>query len=177
MLKDKIIAKIIELEGGYVNNPNDSGGETNFGITVNTAREAGYLGDMKDLPRELAECIYESKYWDSVSASDIAVQSEAIAEEVVDTGVNMGPVRAAKFLQRTLNILNKQRTLYPDINVDGVIGRNTLRALASYLEVREEKVLVKILNCFQGACYIRLAETREKDEDFLYGWFRNRVVL
>lgn len=176
-MKEHIINEIIDVEGGYVNDPNDSGGETNFGITVQVARANGYTGDMRDMPREVAFDIYAAKYWDAVRADELVELSEMVADEVVDTAVNMGAGRAIKFLQRALNVLNTQGKLYPDLTVDGAIGPATINALRGYLSTRNELVLSRALNCLQGAFYIELAERREKDESFVYGWLRNRVVV
>lgn len=177
MDKQSVIDAIIKVEGGYVDDPSDSGGETNYGITVAVARASGYSGSMREMPRYVAEGIYAAKYWDSVKADQIAKLSERVAEEVVDTGVNMGVGRAARFLQRSLNVLNQQSKLYADLVVDGGIGPATLTALGGYLGSRDEGTLVKMLNCLQGAFYVELAERREKDERFVYGWFKNRVSL
>ena len=176
-MKRQIINNIIKIEGDYTHDPNDSGGETNFGITKSVARQFGYLGQMKDLSKETAFDIYSLLYWDMVKADDLLELSETITEEVVDTGINCGTGRAAKFLQRSLNVLNQRGELYPDIIADGSIGPATLSALREYLAKRDEKTLVKALNCLQGAKYIELAERREKDERFLYGWLKNRVEL
>lgn len=177
-LKNKIIDGIIAVEGGYVNDPRDSGGETNFGITVAVARASGYFGVMKDLPREIAFRIYEHKYWDALRLSEIEIFSERIAEELADTGVNMGVGAAAKFFQRSLNVLNNRGMLYSDIQVDGSIGLGTLNAFKAFIAKRGkdgEAVLYKMLNCLQGARYVELAEAREKDEAFVFGWYANRV--
>ena len=176
-LKNKIIAEIIRVEGGYVQNPHDSGGATKYGITETVARNNGYFGSMRDLPRTVAFNIHATKYWNAVSADDLVSVSEALAEEIVDTAVNMGPARAGKFLQRALNVLNSRGRLYADLVVDGIIGPGTLAAVRSYALTRNVAVLVKALNCLQGAYYIELAERREKDEAFVYGWLRNRVIL
>ena len=176
-MKERIINEIIRVEGGYVNDPSDSGGETNFGITVQVARANGYTGDMRDMPREVAFDICAAKYWDAVRADELVELSEIVADEVVDTAVNMGAGRAIKFLQRALNVLNTQGKLYPDLTVDGAIGPATINALRGYLSSRNELVLSRALNCLQGAFYIELAERREKDERFVYGWLRNRVVV
>lgn len=176
MLKTYTINKIIAIEGGYVNDPDDSGGETKYGITEAVARLYGYDGPMIDLPRETAFDIYTDKYWDILKADDLVKLSESIAEEVVDTGVNMGVGRAAVFLQRSLNVLNQQGELYSDIDVDSRIGPATIGALAEYLQQRDESAMIKALNCLQGAFYIDLAERREKDETYLYGWLKNRVT-
>ena len=166
----RILDHIIDVEGGYVNDPSDSGGETNFGITVGVARAFGYAGDMRGMPRAVAVSIYTTKYWDSVRAGDMP---GSVAAEVVDTAVNCGVTRAGRFLQRALNVL----TPGDAIAVDGIIGSGTVRKLNEYLAKRDEVTLVKMLNCLQGAFYVELAERREKDERFIYGWFKNRVVM
>jgi len=176
-LKENIINHIIQIEGGYVNDVNDSGGETNFGITKEVARANGYNAAMLEMPKAVAFEIYADKYWDAVRSDALVALSEAVASEVVDTGVNMDPRRAILFLQRSLNALNSIGTLYDDIEVDGQIGNATISALKSYLAVRDESVLVKMLNCMQGAFYIELSERTAKDEAFIYGWFKNRVVI
>jgi lysozyme family protein len=169
-MKEQIINHIIDVEGGYVNDPSDSGGETNFGITVGTARRHGFRGAMVDMTRDHAFVIYSELYWDSVRADDMP---GSVAAEVVDTGVNCGTSRAGKFLQRALNVLTPGKA----IAVDGAIGSGTIRRLNEYLAKRDEATLVKMLNCLQGAFYVELAERREKDERFIYGWFKNRVVI
>lgn len=175
--KQEIIDDILRTEGGYVNDPADSGGETHWGITESRARQSGYNGDMRTMPRSVAEQIYAEDYWDAVRGTSMAALSPAIAEEVVDTGVNMGPHRAVRFLQRALNVLNVGGELYADLVVDGKAGPATLAALEAYLAVRSEAVLLTALNCLQGAAYIELAERREKDQRFVYGWIKQRVSI
>lgn len=173
-MKKQLIDKIIDVEGGYVNDPNDSGGETNYGITEAVARAAGYAGAMIDLPRTLAYNIYADRYWNGINADKMP---PGLAHEVVDTAINMGVNRAGTFLQRSLNVLNRATGLYADLVVDGDVGPTTIRTLNAYLVARDEHTLVKALNCLQGAFYIELAERREKDEAFVYGWLKNRVTL
>ena len=177
MGKCEVIGRILAAEGGYVNDPNDSGGETNYGITVAVARAHGFERPMREMTRAQASDIYGALYWEGVRAGDLLALSPAVCEEVVDTGVNMGTGRAGKFLQRCLNVLNKRGSLYGDLVVDGGIGPATIMALRAYLDDRDEKTLVKALNCMQGAYYITLAERREKDERFVYGWLKHRVKL
>lgn len=176
MMRD-IINRIIEVEGGYVNDPSDSGGATKYGVTEDVAVAYGYTGDMQDLPRSVAFEIYKKRYWDAVRGDDLAALSGAVAAEVVDTGVNMGQSRAVKFLQRALNVLNVGGELYDDLEPDGLAGPITVQALREYLAERDESALLKALNCLQGAYYIELAERREKDERFVYGWLTHRVTL
>ena len=175
--KNACISRLLELEGGYVNDPSDSGGETNFGITLLVARENGYSGKMREMEKCLAFDIYAKTYWEGIAADTLLKISPKVAEEVFDTGVNMGPGKAIKSLQRCLNALNNRQRYYDDIATDGKMGAKSLHALGEYLARREEGVLLKALNCLQGAAYIELSERREKDEKFLYGWLKNRVEL
>jgi|TARA_R110001606_G_C15236552_1_gene635732 lysozyme family protein len=177
-LKEGTIKHIIDVEGGYANDPNDSGGETNWGVTVRVARKYGYTSAMIDMPRSVAFDIYSAMYWDKLSLDDVEDYSQIIAKELADTGVNMGTGRAAEFLQRSLNALNNQGKLFEDLVVDRDLGPATLLALSAFLAKRGERgevVLYRALNCLQGAFYIELSERREKDERFVFGWLENRV--
>lgn len=176
---EEALERLIAKEGGYSNNPADKGGETCFGITARIARANGYTGLMRNLTREQAKAIYRQQYWIGPDFASVASLSPAIAEELFDTGVNMGPGVASEFLQRALNALNDQGRLYPDIAVDRDIGPATLRSLKAFREHRGkegEAVLLRALNCLQGERYITLAEKRQANEGFLYGWLRTRVV-
>ncbi|HBE9179104.1 TPA: glycoside hydrolase family 108 protein [Serratia fonticola] len=180
LTKDKIIENILGKEGGYVNNPDDAGGATRWGVTQKTARANGYTGDMRNLSRETARRILEADYWYGPRFDLVAGTSPAIAAELCDTGVNMGPSVQAKWLQRWLNAFNQQQKLYPDLIADGQIGPRTVTALSEFLSVRGkegEEVLLKALNCSQGARYLELAEQRQANETFLYGWLKERVSL
>lgn len=172
------VGDTINLEGGYVNNPHDSGGATNFGITEEVARSWGYDGNMKNLSKSIAIKIYKNLYWTPLKLDNIAQISEKIAVEMFDTGVNAGIKTSARFLQRGLNLLNRRGTLYKDIKVDGIIGSITISVLETLKEKRRQQgldALFVILDTLQGYKYINLAETREKDEEFIMGWVTNRL--
>lgn len=175
---DRIIEGILEVEGGYVDHKHDRGGKTNWGITEAVARENGYKGDMRDMPRSFAEAVYRKRYITAPGFDRIMEVSPLIGEELVDTGVNMGPHRAAEFLQRWLNGFNTGD--WEELFVDGAAGPATRRALAAYLRKRGkdgEGVLYTALNCTQGSRYLELTESSKKQRSFLYGWMRARVQL
>jgi len=174
-----MIADLIAREGGYVNDPRDAGGETNFGITIRVARANGYTGSMRAMTKTQAAGIYESQYWSRPGFADVAKLYPEIAEELFDTGVNMGPGKAAEFLQVALNALNNGGKDYPDIGEDGDIGPATMRSLKAFSAMRGAeggRVLLKALNCLQGARYIELSRLRAANEAFVYGWLRTRVA-
>lgn len=175
-----LIAEAIDIEGGYSNNPDDSGGETNWGVTIRRARKFGYTGPMIDMPRSIAEAMYEQENWYEPGFYDVSVFSPLIARELFDTGINCGVSRACEFFQIALNALNRQGKDYADIAEDADIGPATLQALKAYLRlrgVRGERVMLKALNALQGARYIELSRARQKDENFVFGWLENRVAI
>jgi lysozyme family protein len=176
---DSLIDGVIGREGRYSNNPADTGGETMWGITAAVARANGYSGPMREMPRDTAKDIYFKRYVQGPGFAAIMDLSEPIAEELIDTGVNMGPAVASLMLQKALNGLNNQGRDYNDIIEDGDVGQATLNALRAYLTKRGsegEKVMLTALNCLQGARYIELARGRPRNEAFLYGWLRSRVA-
>lgn len=105
---------VLKHEGGYIDHPDDPGGETNFGITVAVARENGYLGDMRTIPMSVVESIYKRKYWDKVRADEMP---ESVRFALFDYAVNSGSGAAIRALQRVLGVAD-----------DGVIGPMTLAA-------------------------------------------------
>ncbi|CAM5512010.1 glycoside hydrolase family 108 protein [Sphingobium scionense] len=168
-----IIEDVLANEGGYVNDPRDAGGETNFGITIATARANGFTGPMKAITRDFARGVYVKQYVEAPGFDKIAAISPSIGAELVDTGVNMGPKVAAQFLQRALNGLNNQGKDYADLLVDGSAGQKTRDALTAFLKKRGaegERRLLLLLNALQGERYLSLCEGRAANEAFLFGW-------
>lgn len=177
---DGMLSELLRNEGGWVHNPNDPGGETNWGITAAVARQNGFQGAMKNLTRDEALAIYRNIYFYRPGFDGVFNYSSAIAAELFDSGVNCGPTVPAVWLQRSLNALNKGGTAYPDVAADGNIGPKTLQALKAYLSDRGdegEHVMLKALNCLQGERYIRLAEANPKLESFVFGWLSNRIDM
>lgn len=106
------LERVLKHEGGYVNDPSDPGGETNYGITVAVARANGYQGPMKIIPISLVQKIYKQSYWDACQCDSLP---PSVAYQVFDSAVNQGVRQSSKFLQRALKIGD-----------DGVIGPKTL---------------------------------------------------
>lgn len=175
---EDLIDAVIDREGGYVHHPADRGGPTRYGITEATARADGYGGALRALPRARAAAIYRRLYWFGPGLDRVAELAPALAAELFDTGVNMGPPVAIGFLQRALNALNRGASDYPDIAMDGCIGPRTLAALTAFLDRRAplgETVLLRAVEALQGERYLSLAERRPANEAFLYGWLANRL--
>lgn len=179
----QIISDILRKEGGFVNHPDDRGGPTNFGITLKTYqkyKKTATIEDLKAMLKIEAYAIYEVEYYRNTKIDKLTPISSLISSEVLDTAVNMGPTVAIRFLQQCLNAFNNKQEFYPDLVVDGVIGEATIQAFNTYKQRRGtlgEIVLMKALNCLQGARYIELSQNREANESFVFGWINNRVHL
>ena len=92
---DQAFDILIQFEGGYVNRPDDPGGETMYGITLRTARALGYAGEMKDLPIATAKNIYKIGYWDPIKADTLP---EELRYAAFDAAVNNGITHANQWL-------------------------------------------------------------------------------
>ncbi|QOC54618.1 hypothetical protein pEaSNUABM10_00171 [Erwinia phage pEa_SNUABM_10] len=169
-----IIAAKVNIEAGYVNNPNDLGGPTNFGITQATARENGYTGDMRNLTRQMALDIYKKGWWDRMRLDRILAWNPLLADRMFDFGINAGRANCIKSLQRILNVLNRQGKLYADIDADGGIGPATMTALEGFLKARGLdgfNRLMFALTSHQVSYYTEISEKRVQNEEFTYGWY------
>lgn len=176
----------ISLEGDYVNDEDDRGGETRFGITYYTANkyltyaeDYSWAGDMKTLPLTLAQDIYAYEYYSRPKIYLIAEKSELLAKEVFDSAVNMGVTAPIKFFQRLLNVFNNKQSYYKDIVVDGYLGQETMTAYSKLCarrgEASVENVFYNALNAMQCVRYIDIAEGNPSQESFVWGWIANRV--
>jgi lysozyme family protein len=109
--------KLLKHEGGFSDHSADPGGKTRYGVTEAVAREAGYRGDMREMPLDLAQRIYKDKYWDAVQAEALPADVRYI---VFDGAVNSGITQSAKWLQRACGVKD-----------DGIVGPATIRAANS----------------------------------------------
>jgi len=178
-------------EGGLANSSADRGRLTYRGIA--SAIWPGWIG-WPTVRKVLDQCSGNIAAADAILNKDVALQSQVndffkknfwdvygldgvndqfIADEIYDSGVNLGVVVESKFLQRALNITNRNQKLYPDLVVDGVIGAQTLATLNNH---PNKKLVLKILNVLQGARYISIAEADVTQEVFIESWF-SRVAI
>jgi len=178
-LQKRLIDEVIDREGGYVDHPADRGGPTRYGITQATARRHGYRGPMSQLPHHVAAEIYAGDYWHSLQLDVIVDLHEPLAESLFDYGIHSGPSSAGEDLQRVLNVLNRTEHDWDDLVVDGMVGPATLGAIEDLFGERGRrglKVLTWGVESLRGAYLIGIAEDRESQEAFTFGWL-DRVRL
>lgn len=169
---DDVFTHLIEIEGGYVNNPKDKGGETKYGITVSVARQYGYTGKMKDLTIKKAKEIYKTEYWDKLKPENLPHFN--IKFLLFDFAVNSGVKQAIKHLQASLNILLKNTINYTQLIVDGILGQKTKSALDliennDYFIMQLQQILINERLRF----YTSLSKTQFNT--FGKGWI-NRII-
>ena len=153
---NEIIEKVLEHEGGYVNDPKDLGGETKYGITKRFYPDV----DIKKLTIEQATDIYKSDYWDKNKVESLP---QNLWHIYFDMCVNMGKRTAVKVLQRAAN--NKGK----NIDVDGGLGPATIGALKG--------VELDRVRAFRVKYYVDLITARPEQEKFFLGWFRRALEV
>lgn len=120
MTNDQMITAVLKHEGGFVNNPNDKGGATNFGITRETLSEwrAGpvTVADVKALTEAEARRIYLELFivWPGFDK----ISDSRLRHLAVDSGVQHGPKRVITWLQALVNV-----------TADGKLGPKTAAAI------------------------------------------------
>lgn len=150
---NEAIKHILKSEGGYVNDPDDMGGETNYGITKRVAIAHGYDGDMKSIPMSLVNDIYKKSYWDKSHCNELPAKVRLIH---FDTAVNMGVGRANQFLQKSIGV-----------TVDGVVGKITLS--------KAHKCDLKTYSRVRLVYYVKIIINKPVQIKYINGWF-NRVL-
>jgi lysozyme family protein len=154
----QIAQQIVHREGGYVNDPDDPGGATNFGVTIHTMRRLGLdldsdgdvdARDVRALTRERAVDIFIKHYFE---APLIAHLPEPLHATVFDMYVNAGG-NAIKILQRLL------RDMGFEVSVDGALGPQSLAAVGRAHE-KAKGYLVDAYGIARRNYYLRIADRR-----------------
>ena len=149
---DDIIEKVLEHEGGLVDDPKDAGGLTNLGISQRAYPDE----DIRGLTVERAKELYKRDYWDRYRTGDLP---DRLRHIFVDMCINMGGGRAIKILQEACNSKNATK-----IDVDGGIGPATIKAATNVEPFR--------LRAYRVMFYAELVMKKPEQERFWVGWFR-----
>lgn len=153
----KMIQQIIAREGGYVNDPDDPGGETHFGISKRSYPKI----DIKALTIDQATDIYYKDYY---LASSCHLLPMNIQEIFLDMTVLHGKVGATKVLQETIN-----SKIQPDIKVDGVLGPTTIN--------HANKVEPNRLRAYRVKTLAQKVFANPTLEKYWYGWYQRATSV
>jgi lysozyme family protein len=164
---NKLKRFILKWEGKFVNDPDDSGGATNMGVTLATWRAVGYdkdgdgdidVDDLKLITEDDAvERVMKPHFWDKWQADNIKNQS--LANICVDWAWGSGVRTSVKAVQRILGV-----------TADGICGRQTLAALNS----ADQRVLFNRIRLARIAFVEDIVRRKPSQKKFIKGW-KNRI--
>lgn len=160
---EKFAPLLLDSEGGFVDDPDDRGGATNRGITLETfegwCRKHGYprptADRLKAMSVETWARITKELFWDKVGGDDII--SQRVANLICDWAFNSG-----------VGIITRVQVLV-GVKADGIVGRETLRAI----NAEDPKRLASDIKKLREAFYHTIAR-RGNNRKYLRGWL-NRL--
>lgn len=152
---ESAVAFVLEAEGGYVNDPADAGGETNFGISKKSYPDL----NIKALTEDQAKAIYYQDYWLPCRCDEMPAY---IAAVVFDTAVNMGQRIGIKFLQQALGV-----------PADGIVGPITLSATYQ----KSTTHLLPDFLSYRAKRYHELVQQNGQNSRFIRGWLKRTYEI
>jgi len=154
---DLAIGKTLAHEGGatFTDDPTDRGGATKYGISQLAYPDL----DIRNLTEQQARDIYKRDYWDRVRADEIT--SQAVAENIFDTGVNMGVRTGSRLAQVAAEIEP----------ADGIIGSQSLKVINKC----NEELFISNYTIAKIARYAYICNRNKSQKRFLLGWI-NRAL-
>ena len=180
---DKAILITLKHEGGFVNDPVDPGGATNWGMSIRfLTRDAGDsdgdgfmdgdldkdgdidVDDIKNMTVEQARKLYRIHFWDKYGYDKII--DFVVAARVFDMTVNMGPKQTGKIVQRALNNCGYR------LKVDGAIGNMTFSAI----NCTDPEILMAEIRQEHAQFYLDLIAAKPKFEKYRNGWLRRAAA-
>jgi len=174
---------LLALEGGLVDNPDDPGGITNYGVSLRTLSRLGHVDndhdgvadydfngdgaidadDIRDMSETQVRQFYYHEFWHKYSYGGLPTN---VAIKTFDFAVNMGPRQAHKILQRAL------RTNGNYLKDDGILGNITRTLIGTCAPER----LVPAMRSEAAGFYRLLASQNPQAEQFLKGWLKRAYL-
>lgn len=162
MNQAQAIALMIQLEGGFVNNPRDPGGATKYGITQRTldqmhAKLPGRLpATVQQLTEDHATLIYQTVQWHEIAGDQL---DPRLALVMLNSAINQGTPTAVEILQSLSGCY-----------ADGVLGPATLHAVGAWRSAYYPGQHIAEEFCAHAA--VRYAQLYAAEGQFALGWYR-----
>ena len=155
---EQIAKEIVAREGGFVNDPDDPGGATNFGVTIHTMRRLGLdldrdgdvdIADVRALDQTRATQIFITHYFEKPR---IQALPKVLQPSVFDMYVNAGG-NAIKILQRLMVEMGET------VMVDGALGPQSI-GVATVLYGKAPRHFADAYGIARRNYYFRIADHR-----------------
>jgi lysozyme family protein len=162
------LKKVLAHEGGYVNDPDDPGGETYRGVARNMhskwsgwvridmcKNQSGFPANLEkdtELQDEIAR-FYQINFWDTINGDNIL--NQLVANSIFDFGVNAGIRTSASLAQMVI-----------EAHTDGVFGPKTLEKLNAF----DPEHFLAAFTVAKIARYMSIIRKRPTSKKYLYGW-------
>lgn len=170
---DKAIQYVLTFEGGLVDDSNDKGQITNYGISfrflksIENPKKYGFdhtinEDDIRQLTLYQAKALYYGEFWQHAPFDKI--NSQATVNYLFDIAINSGIATAIKMAQRACWAIAKDRTI---VKEDGIMGNLTIDAInhCSFF-------ILPVLRAERAAFYRAIVERMPSQKEFLAGWLR-----
>lgn len=167
---EKAIETVLAKEGGYVNDPADAGGETNFGISKRRYPEV----DIKSLTREQAIALYRRDFWNPAYDK---IESQPVATKILELTLHLrhGDQRpyyetdmvGVRLVQQALRALGDR-----EIAIDGRYGPQTLQSV----RLESPGALLAAIRVQQCRHYLAIVDAAPAQKQFFVGWIRRAVA-
>lgn len=161
---EKAFSYVLKNEGHYVNDKDDPGGETNYGISKNAHPDV----DVKNITLEKVRQIYHDEYW--LKAKCDKIENAYVATKLLDVAVHCGVRGGARILQRALLAAGAK------VTQDEIIGVKTVAACNTV----DQNALLAAMKSEAAAYYRIVAIKQPSQEKFLNGWIQRaykKIVL
>lgn len=151
---------VLKKEGGYVCDPDDAGGETNFGIS-----KRRYPGvDIKSLTCYEAVELYRRDFWNEDYTH---IVSQPVATKLFELGVHCGVETGVRLVQQALRALGD-----PAVTVDGRFGPQTLQAV----KLEQPRALLAAIRVEQCRHYLTIVGAKPEQKKFFLGWVSRAIT-
>jgi len=174
-LFNKAIVKVLQHEGGFTNDPTDSGGPTNYGISLTYLLGTGDITigdfnhdgkidikDIKEMTIDNAIAVYNKEWWIKYGYENLA--DPTLAGKVFDTSVNMGGKQAHILLQRAI------RACGITVVEDGSLGPRSFSAVSTLVASGSADALLSSFRSEQAGFYRCLITKKVVFEKYRNGW-------
>jgi lysozyme family protein len=173
---DKAIEKVLAHEGGYVNDPVDRGGETNWGISYRFLEKQvfGYgnvpPNYVRNLTRDQAKELYRKYFWDKVSGD--AIKAYAVSFPIFDMAVNKGPHVVVNHVREVFG-----QAMIPMTEAGAYMPTETLRRLNNLNTEYEQSEFIKRFVAVQKEHYNEIVANNPSQKRFITGWYNRLASL